>query len=72
MALFNKKKKDNVSTKETVVEEKAPVYAKGSTGDVKTYSVEDSTAAMIMAIVADQVDIPLNQLRFISIKEVIE
>jgi len=33
-------------------------------------NVDDKTAAMIMAIVADETQIPLNQLRFISIKEV--
>ena len=31
--------------------------------------VDDKTAAMIMAIVADKTGIPLNELRFISIKE---
>ena len=33
------------------------------------YNVDDKTAAMIMAIVADETKIPLNELRFISIKE---
>ena len=33
-------------------------------------NVDEKTAAMIMAIVADETQIPLNQLRFISIKEV--
>ena len=45
------------------------VPAKGSLGEVKLYSVADKTAAMIMAIVADKLDAPLNELRFISIKE---
>ena len=44
--------------------------ADGSLGDVKLYDVDDATAAMIMAIVADQLDAPLNELRFKSIKEV--
>lgn len=33
------------------------------------HGVDDKTAAMIMAIVADKTGIPLNELRFISIKE---
>jgi len=48
----------------------AGVYAKGSSGDVKIYDVSESTAAMIMAIVADTSGIPVNQLKFKSIKEV--
>ena len=47
----------------------APV-APGSAGGVKLYNVEPKTAAMIMAIVADRMGKPLNELRFISIKEV--
>ena len=47
----------------------APV-APGSAGGVKLYDVEPKTAAMIMAIVADRMGKPLNELRFISIKEV--
>ena len=46
--------------------------ADGSLGDVKLYDVDDATAAMIMAIVADQLDAPLNELRFKSIKEVMK
>ena len=33
------------------------------------YNVDDRTAALLMAIVADEAGIPLNELRFISIKE---
>ena len=47
----------------------APV-APGSAGGVKLHGVEPKTAAMIMAIVADRMGKPLNELRFISIKEV--
>ena len=47
-----------------------PVYAPGSAGQLKLYNVEPKTAAMIMAIVANQMGKPLNELRFISIKEV--
>ena len=47
----------------------APV-APGSAGGIKLYNVEPKTAAMLMAIVADKMGKPLNELRFISIKEV--
>ena len=47
----------------------APV-APGSAGRLLLHDVEPKTAAMIMAIVADKMGKPLNELRFISIKEV--
>ena len=47
----------------------APELAPGSAGQVKLYDVPPKTAAMLMAIVADKLGKPLNELRFISIKE---
>ena len=47
-----------------------PATAPGSAGKLKLYDVEPKTAAMLMAIVADKMGKPLNELRFISIKEV--
>ena len=47
----------------------APV-APGPAGQLKTYDVPPKTCAMLMAIVADKMGKPLNELRFISIKEV--
>ena len=44
--------------------------APGSAGKLKLHDVEPKTAAMIMAIVADKMGKPINELRFISIKEV--
>ena len=44
--------------------------APGSAGQLKLHDVPPKTAAMLMAIVADKMGKPLNQLRFISIKEV--
>ena len=44
--------------------------APGSAGPVKLYDTPPKTAAMIMAIVANQMGKPLNELRVISIKEV--
>ena len=48
----------------------APQLAPGTAGQLKLHDVEPRTAAMIMAIVADKMGKPLNELRFISIKEV--
>ena len=44
--------------------------APGSAGKLKLYDTPDRDAAMVMAIVADKMGKPLNELRFISIKEV--
>ena len=44
--------------------------APGTAGELKLYDTDPKTAAMIMAIVADELKTPLNQLRFKSIKEV--
>lgn len=46
--------------------------AKGTAGELKLYDTDPRDAAMVMAIVADTLGKPLNQLRFISIKEVKE
>ena len=46
--------------------------AHGTAGELKLYDTDPRDAAMIMAIVADTLGKPLNQLRFISIKEVKE
>ena len=54
--------------------EAAPEIAKptapGTAGELKLHDVEPKTAAMLMAIVAHKLGKPLNELRFISIKEV--
>ena len=53
------------------VEPEAPKpVAPGTAGELKLHDVEPKTAAMLMAIVADKLGKPLNELRFISIKEV--
>lgn len=60
------------NTEENVeVTESAPhaAPAKGSCGDLTLVKVSERDAAMIMAIVADQLKTPVNELRFISIKE---
>ena len=48
----------------------APAEAPGTAGQLKLHDVPPKTAAMLMAIVADKMGKPLNELRFISIKEV--
>lgn len=57
-----------------VVEPAAPAApqpeAVGTAGQLKLHNVDPKAAAMVMAIVADKLDKPLNQLRFLSIKEV--
>ena len=67
-----KKKAAAVVAVPTPVEKPATVIPKapGSAGQLKLYNVEPKTAAMIMAIVADKMGKPLNELRFLSIKEV--
>ena len=54
-----------------VAEVAAPVIpeAPGTAGQLKLHDVEPKTAAMVMAIVADKLGKPINELRFISIKE---
>lgn len=52
-----------------VAEAEKPL-APGSAGQIKLHGVAPKTAAMLMAIVADKLQKPLNELRFISIKEV--
>ena len=47
-----------------------PKAAPGSAGRLKIHDVEPKTAAMLMAITADKLGKPLNELRFISIKKV--
>ena len=53
------------------VEQEAPKpVAPGTAGELKLHDVEPKTAAMLMAIVANKMGKPINELRFISIKEV--
>ncbi len=66
----------SLNAKQTVQAPEAPVpeapkpTAPGSAGRLMLHDVEPKTAAMLMAIVADKMGKPLNELRFISIKEV--
>ncbi|MCR4724486.1 MAG: OadG family protein [Clostridia bacterium] len=44
--------------------------APGSAGGVKLYDTPERDAAMVMAIVANNLGKPLNELRFLSIKRI--
>ena len=44
--------------------------APGTAGKIALHDVPDKTGAMLMAIVASKTGKPLNQLRFISIREI--
>ena len=70
IAMDKKKQAAIAAEKPVVVAEVEKPTAPGSAGDLKLYNVEPRTAAMLMAIVADKLGKPLNELRFISIKEV--
>ena len=72
-AFMAKDKKAAAAAAAAPVAAPAPVEAPaapGTAGQLKLHDVEPKTAAMIMAIVADKMGKPLNELRFISIKEV--
>ena len=66
------KKEEAPAAAPAVVEEEAsePAVAPGTAGELKLHDVSPKTAAMLMAIVADKMGKPLNELRFISITEV--
>ena len=56
--------------REVPVPEEHPTPAPGSAGELKLYDTDPRDAAMIMAIVADELKTPLNQLRFRSIRQI--
>ena len=62
--------KQTVQAEPAPAEARVPDPAPGSAGAVKLYNVSERDAAMIMAIVADELGKPLNELRFLSIKEI--
>ncbi len=68
-ALKEKKTAEKVEENKTAEEER---LAPGSAGELVLKNVSERDAAMIMAIVADELKVPLNTLRFISITDVTE
>ena len=69
-AADKKKAKAEANTPAPVEEAPPAPTAPGAAGQLKLHDVEPKTAAMLMAIVADKMGKPINELRFISIKEV--
>ena len=69
-AIKKKQQKADENVPAPTVQETPQQVAPGSAGQLKLHDVEPKTAAMLMAIVADKLGKPLNELRFISIKEV--
>ena len=65
-----KPKKAEAAAPAPVVEEAPAPVAPGTAGQLKLHDVEPKIAAMLMAITADKMGKPINELRFISIKEV--
>ena len=63
MTFWKKNKEEETETVEQPL-------AKGTCGELKLINTDERDAAMIMAIVADQTNTPLNELRFKSIKRV--
>ena len=63
------KKSEQPAAAPAAAEPAAKELAPGSAGELKLHDVDPKTAAMLMAIVADKLGKPLNELRFISIKE---
>ncbi len=73
VAITDRKKKEEPAVQAAAPAPAAePVLAAGTAGDIKLYNTDPRDAAMVMAIVADTLGKPLNELRFISIKEVEE
>ena len=72
VAVTDRKKKEEPVAAAAEPAAAEPVLATGTAGDIKLYNTDPRDAAMVMAIVADTRGKPLNDLRFISIKEVEE
>ena len=73
IAFTDKKKKEEPALAAAApAEAPAAPEAKGTAGDIKLYDTDPRDAAMVMAIVAETLGKPLNELRFKSIKEVEE
>lgn len=67
--LFGKSKKENLTTDIAKHSEEASV-ANATAGELKLIDVDERTAAMIMAIVSDESQIPLSELNFKYIRAI--
>ena len=72
MVAQNKKAAAKAAVETSSATPAAAKPAPGTAGELKLYDTDPRDAAMVMAIVADTLGKPLNELRFISIKEVKE
>ncbi len=70
--LSGRKKTDGTAVTEVAPSAQTSVVAPGTAGKIKLNGVEPRTAAMLMAMVADEMGKPISELRFISIEEVDE
>ena len=66
----SKKPESAPAVQETAEEKPEAPVAPGTAGQLKLHNVDPKTAAMLMAIVANKMGKPINELRFLSIKEV--
>ena len=69
-AIISRKKAAEPAAAPTATPAAKNAPAPGSAGKIALHDVPDKTAAMLMAIVADKTGKPLNQLRFLSIREI--
>lgn len=70
---FTSPKDKKIVSEAVTAEQAVPVPQKtapGTAGECMLYDTDPRTAAMIMAIVADELGVPLNELRFKSIREI--
>ena len=70
VAAESRKTAKQASVAQAPVEETPKPTAPGAAGQLKLNNVDPKTAAMLMAIVADKLQKPVNELRFVSMKEV--
>lgn len=68
--MYRKPLRETPAVKSSVDETAPAPEAPGSAGELKLYDTDPKDAAMVMAIVADTLGKPINELRFISIREV--
>ena len=71
-AIINRKKSAEPAAAPAAAPAVKTAPAPGTAGKIALHDVPDKTAAMLMAIVASKTGKPLNQLRFISIREIKE
>lgn len=69
-AIINRKKSAEPAAAPAAAPAVKTAPAPGTAGKIALHDVPDKTAAMLMAIVASKTGKPLNQLRFISIREI--